>query len=379
MLDAQKMLREAWAIAGLDAFDRDDVERNLARLVEAINTETHINESGEKRLHTAGVYCLVNRLLLRQFLATHESLKNTDIGPAIIIIGFPRTGSTKLQRLIAQDGRLDHMKFWEVVFPLAYPGEQNNEIRLKLINGLERELGQPELTAGHNLDAAEPEEELLLQKSDFTVSNIRDHLDMPIWLDEMIRRDPRPRYEVVRQFIVGHKVQRRKQGLAWIFKNAYAAEHADVIAETFPNAKLIFTHRDPVDWLCSITSLGHKYRQLYSAPGDKQATGAEFLRYWSGFAERALRACERVPANRLLHVRYRDALTDPIATIRKVYDFCELELTPEAESSIHRYDERNRQHQHGRHDYTLEEFGLTREGIESAFHDYLMRYGDMVH
>jgi hypothetical protein len=378
MLDTQKIIREARAIVGLSETDRGDVERNLARLVDAINTDAGVNALGEKRLHTAGVYCFINRLLLQQFLTTHEHLRDADVGPAIMIIGFPRTGSTKLQRLIAQDSRLDHMKFWEVVFPLAYPGEQDNEIRLKLINGLERELGQPELTAGHNLEAAEPEEELLLQKADFTVPNIRDHVAVPKWLDEMTRRDARPRYDVIRQFIVGHKLQRGKNGMAWIFKNAYAAEHADVIAETFPNARLIFTHRDPVDWLCSVTSLVHKYRQLYAAPGDKQAIGTEFLRYWSDFTERAMHACERVPANRLFHVCYRDMLTDPIAVIRDVYDFCGLEFSREAENSIRDYDDRNRQYQHGKHDYTREEFGLTKEGIDAAFSGYLARHGDKV-
>jgi hypothetical protein len=378
MLNAQKMVNEAKALVGLEQFDRDNVVANLERLVDAINTETKITTDGEKRLHTAGVYCLVNRLLLQQFLAAHEDLRHADIGPAIFIIGLPRTGSTKLQRLIAQDSRLDHMKFWEVVFPLAYPGEKDNEIRLKLTNALERELGQPELTAGHNLGTAEPEEELLLQKPDFTVPNIRDHLDMPRWLDEITRRDARPRYDLVRQFIVGHKLQRRKHGLAWIFKNAYAAEHADLIAETFPNAKLIFTHREPVNQLCSITSLAYKFRQLYAAPGDKKATGAEHLRYWSSFMERAMRACDRVPPDRLLHVRYQDTLTNPIQAIRDIYDFCGIEFTPAAEKSIRLYDERNHQHQHGKHDYTLEEFGLTREGIEAAFADYLAKFGDKV-
>ena len=378
MLDAAKILREARALTGLDQLDRDDVEQNLTRLVHAINTETRATALGEKRLHTAGVYCAINRLLLAQHLAQHPALRAADIGPAIFIIGLPRTGSTKLQRLIAQDSRLDHMKFWEVVFPLAYPGERDNEIRLKLINGLERELGQPELTAGHNLESAEPEEELLLQKNDFTVPNIRDHVDIPLWLDEMIKRDARPRYELVRQFIAVHKFQRRKNGLAWIFKNAYAAEHADIIAETFPQAKLIFTHRDPVNQVCSITSLGYKYRQLYAAPGDKKAAGAENVRYWSGFMQRAMHACERVPKDRLLHVRYLDTLSNPVKVVQQIYDFCGMALSSEAEQSIRAYDKTHLQHQHGKHDYTLEEFGQSRQGTEAAFADYLVQFGHLL-
>lgn len=378
MLNAKHMIREARALAGLNEFDRDDVEHNLARLVDAINTETKITAAGEKRLHTAGVYLLINRLLLRQFLVEHQDLRATDIGPAIIVCGLPRTGSTKLQRLLAQDSSLDHMKFWEVIFPLTYPGEADNEIRLKLIAGLERELGQPQLTSAHNLESAEPEEELLLQKADFTVPNIRDHLDMPIWLDEMTRRDSRPRYDVVRQLIVAHKLQRRKHGAAWIFKNAYAGEHLDIIAETFPHAKLVFTHRDPADQVGSITSLGYKYRQLYAPAGDKIATGAEYLRYWSGFMKRTLRACEHVPKDRLFHVRYTDTVKNPLKVVRDIYDFCALEYTQSAEQAINAYDAHNLQHRHGKHDYTLEEFGLSRAVVEEAYSGYLNIHGDKV-
>lgn len=378
MLNTNQMIREAKAMVGLNEFDRDDVEHNLARLVDAINSETTITELGEKRLHTAGVYLLVNRLLLRKFLVDHEDLRNADIGPAIIVCGLPRTGSTKLQRLLAQDSRLDHMKFWEVIFPLAYPGEADNEIRLKLIAGLERELGQPQLTSGHNLESAEPEEELLLQKADFTVPNIRDHLDLPRWRDEMIRRDSRPRYDVVRQLIVAHKLQRRKHGAAWVFKNAYAGEHLDIIAETFPNAKLVFTHRDPADQVGSITALGYKYRQLYAAAGDKIETGAEYLQYWSGFMNRTLRACERVPKDRLFHVRYTDTVKNPQKVVRDIYDFFGLEYTKQAEQSINEYDVRNNQHRHGKHSYTLEEFGLSRAAVEEAYSGYLKIHGDKV-
>ena len=378
MLNAQQMIREAKALVHLERFDRSDVEQNLIRLVDAINTETKITPVGEQRLHTAGVYLCVNRLLLGQFLEQHQDLRNADIGPAIIIVGLPRTGSTKLQRLIAQDSTLDHMKFWEVIFPLAYPGEKDNEIRLQLTDRLERELGQPQLTSAHNLESAEPEEELLLQKSDFTVPNMRDHVDIPRWRDEMIRRDSRPRYAVARQQIVAHKFQRGKHGQAWIFKNAYAGEHIDIIADTFPNAKLVFTHRDPVAQLNSITSLGWKYRQLYAEAADKIATGAEYLSYWSGFMQRTQRACERVPADRLLHVRYLDTVKDPMASIRKIYDFCGLTLTSQAEHAMRQYDERNVQHQHGKHDYSLDEFGWTRATIEAAFAEYLALHGDKV-
>jgi hypothetical protein len=147
VLDAQKMIRDSKSLVRLEEFDSDDVEQKLSRPVDAANAETVVNADGHRRLHAAAVYLLCNRLLLQRFLQEHPELKDGDIGPAIMIVGVPRTGSTKLQRLIAQDGRLDHLKFWETIFPLAYPGERDNEDRLKLVQAMEKELDLPRLTA----------------------------------------------------------------------------------------------------------------------------------------------------------------------------------------------------------------------------------------
>lgn len=94
--------------------------------------------------------------------------------------------------------------------------------------------------------------------------------------------------------------------------------------------------------------------------------------------QRTLRACERVPADRLFHVRYLDTLNEPMSVVWKVYDFCGIELTSSAEEAIRRYDENNRQHQHGKHDYSLEEFGLSRDRIDAAYAEYLALHGDKV-
>ena len=378
MLNSAQMIGEAKALVGLARFDRVDVIANFDRLVDAINSECSVTPLGAKRLHVAGMHLLANRLVLAKFLEDHPELADHDAGPAIIVCGMPRTGSTKLQRLLAQDTSLDHMKFWEVIFPLRWPGEKYNERRLAMTTLLERELGEPQLTAAHNLESKEPEEELLLQKCDFTPPNIRDHLDMPIWVEEMTRRSARDRYDVVRQLIVGHKFQEAKEGRAWVFKNAYSGEHLDVIAEIFPQAKLVFTHRDPTAQLGSITSLGWKYRQLYSAPADKVATGTDYQQYWSGFTERTLAAMDRVPDDRLMHVSYLDTLENPMKVVRDIYDFAGLSLDDEGAQAIQDYDARNTQHKHGRHDYSLEEFGLSRASVELAYAGYLERFGDLV-
>lgn len=378
MLDARKMVAEARALVGFEDFGEGDVEFHLGRLVDAVNNETRLSDRGEWRFHVAGVFLLGNRLLLNQLLHAHPELTQAEIGPSIMIVGLPRTGSTKLQRLIAQDPRLDHMTLLDNALPLAFPGERGSERRARWLGAVGRELGQPDLTAAHELSAAEPEEELELQKSHFTARNMRDHAAIPKWVEQMKTVDRASRYQLARQYLAGHKLQSGKSGMAWIFKNAYAGEDIDIIAAVFPQAKFVFTHRDPVEQFGSITALGHKWRQFHSDSVTKAQTGAEYLDFWGDFSQRSVAACRLVPADRIIHVPYRRVCSEPLQVVREIYDFCGYELTPEASNRITAYDARNAQHKHGHHEYALSEFDITPDQVVVAYADYIAEFGPML-
>ena len=378
MLDADKVIAEARAKVGLERFGSPASEANLRRLADALNREGRLNADGERRMHIAGVYHVCTQLLLGQVLETKPEIADADAGNAIMIVGLPRTGSTKLFRLISQDPRLMHLTLGDVAMPLAYPGETGTDIRQPLIAQMQAELGMPQLMAAHELIGAEPEEEVILQLSHFDSRMMTDQAAMPKWQAEIRAKDPRPRHVLQRQLMVAHQAQSGKSGWGWSLKNAYAGEDIDVIAEVFPNAKFVFTHRDPMEQFTSIMALGHQWRAIQSDAITKEQSGQDYLKFWGEFIRRMLAATKKVSPDRIMHVRYPDVVKDPIATIRNIHRFAGLEVDEAVLDGMRDYDATHVQHAHGRHSYSLEEFGLTPADVERIYADYLALHGNKI-
>ena len=378
MLNADKVIAEARAKVGLERFASPDSEANLRRLADALNREGRLNPAGEHRIHVAGVYHVCTQLLLGQYLTAKPELADADAGNAIMIVGLPRTGSTKLFRLISQDPRLMHLTLGDVALPLAFPGETGVEIRQPLIARMQAELGMPQLMAAHELIGAEPEEEVILQLSHFDSRMMNDQAAMPEWQAEVRARDSRPRHVLQRQLMVAHMTQTGKTGWGWSLKNAYAGEDIDVIAEVFPNAKFVFTHRDPLEQFTSIMALGHQWRAIQSDAITKEQSGQDYLQFWGEFIRRMLAATRKVSPERIIHVRYPDVVKNPISTIREIHRFAGLEVDEAVLDGMREYDATHVQHAHGKHSYSLDEFGLTPADVEGIYADYLALHGDKI-
>lgn len=378
MIEPDSIISEARAKVGQVPFASPHAEANLRRLAEALNCEGELNAAGERRMHVAGVHLVCNQLLLGQYLEADPQAADADPGNAIMIVGLPRTGSTKLFRLISQDPRLMHLTLRDVAMPLAYPGEQSAEVRQPLISQMQQALGMPQLMAGHELVAAEPEEEVILQLGNFDSRMMNDHAPMPKWQAEVRARDARPRLLLQRQLMVAHKAQTGKTGWGWSLKNAYAGEDIDVIAEVFPNAKFVFTHRDPLAQFASILALGHQWRAIQSDTVTKEQSGEDYLKFWGDFVKRMLAATKKVSEDRIMHVRYPDVVKDPISVIRNILSFAGLPVDESVLDGMRDYDATHVQHAHGKHNYSLEEFGLSPADVEGVYADYLALHDDKI-
>jgi len=378
MIDADNVIAEARAKVGLERFAQPEAEGRLRRLADALNSEGRLNAAGEQRMHVAGVHLVCNQLLLGRYLDQQPEIADADVGNAIMIVGLPRTGSTKLFRLLSQDPRLMHLTLRDVAMPLAYPGEIGTEVRDPLVARMQTALGMPQLMAAHELIAAEPEEEVILQLGSFESRMMNDQASMPVWQAEIRARDARPRHRLQRQLMTAHREESGKTGWGWSLKNAYAGEDIDIIAEVFPRARFVFTHRNPLEQFTSILALGHQWRAIQSDTITKEQSGRDYLQFWGNFVQRTLAATKKVPEDRIMHVRYPDVLGNPVATIRDIHRFAGLEVDDAVLDRMRDYDASHAQHALGKHSYTLEEFGLTPADVRSTYAEYLDVHGDKI-
>jgi hypothetical protein len=155
-----------------------------------------------------------------------------------------------------------------------------------------------------------------------------------------------------------------------VLKNSAHLWALHALESTFPDACLVQTHRNPVEWISSIASVVHKSRLIYEPEVTKREVGEQQLEQWSRVIERSRVDRQRL-SSPVLDIHYRHFVSDPIATVRRIYEHCDWPWSAEAEKSIRAWGDVNRQHQHGEHSYSAQEYGLSEERIVERFSDYI--------
>jgi hypothetical protein len=94
--------------------------------------------------------------------------------------------------------------------------------------------------------------------------------------------------------------------------------------------------------------------------------------------ERAVEERARIGEERFLDVHHGELVADPQGTIRRIYEWLGLELTPDTARTIFDWQDRNRMGAHGTHRYTPETYGLTADRIRSEYRSYIEHFDVIV-
>ena len=146
------------------------------------------------------------------------------------------------------------------------------------------------------------------------------------------------------------------------------------MTQVFPDAQLVMTHRDPADVVGSACSLIKAVRQLTSEKVDLLGIGRTMVETFEIMIARTNAFKAKHGPDAIFDIQYADMVRDPIATVATIYKRFDTPLTQAATSAMTSYLANNPQGKHGKHSYTLEEYGLTREAVHARFADYIRDY-----
>jgi hypothetical protein len=379
-LEEASILAEARAKAALDDFGDASFREPMRVLLAALDQEAGLLDFGRAAQRSRIVDLLVNRLRVEEQFRRHPEILDEEIGAPIVIVGLPRTGTTLLHRTLAQDPRLYSARWFECRYPAPFPGgtfgaadpriaQAKAEVQAMLD-------GSPALAAIHPLDAMAADEEILLLEQSFFSTVPESAANVPSygrWLDA---HDQTPGYRYLRRLLQLLQWQKRQTGQhaeRWVLKTPHHLGYADVLLDVFPGALIVQTHRDPLDSIPSLASMITALWVLVAEKVDPQ----EVARQWSAKMASALRRClevrDRHP-DRFVDVWFLDAVQDPVGQARRIYEVAGLPFTPEVERAMRAFMATNPREGRPPHQYTLEEFGLTAEGIARDFEGYRTRF-----
>ncbi len=378
-LDGQSLIAAACRRTGLNDFGDPGFEEPLRRLLRSIETEAHLTQIGRFAARADLVRMLVNRLQLQRDRHQHPEIAAQEIRRPLFITGLPRSGSTLLHGLLAQDPANRVPFNWETMYPSPPPERAGPDVDRR-IDITERQIRwfqwwAPEFRKIHPVGARLPEECVVILSHSFLSYQFSSSYDVPSyqsWLDE---QDLRPAYRFHRKFL--QQLQWRCAGERWVLKAPPHLPGLHALFAVYPDARVIFTHRDPLEVVASVASLHVVLRRAFSNAVDPRRVGPQVTRMLAGDIERGLAARDNgcAPAERFLDIAYSPLLADPIATVRCIYAYFDLALTPTVETRMRQFLAENAQDKYGRHEYSLMQFGLDADRERERYRDYRERFG----
>lgn len=374
------ILKLATKRTGLSELESDSWKAGLAIILDEVNTPDVFTAYGRERILADCADALGRRLQVHDYLERHPEVLDTPVERPLIVLGMPRTGTTVISYLLNQDPARRSLLNWECVHPvppattdtlrtdprcLALKEEQQNIISF---------IKKAKLPLPHWEDADGPTEDMFIHNQDFKALSWDSFFATPRYAEWLFREaDMTSTYEYQKRYL--QMLQSSAPG-TWSLKMPSHSVHIDALLDVFPDARLIWAHRDPykaTGSLCNLWKLPKGLVQIPEAinPGVMGRNAMEQMKY---HVERALRARDRIGDERFFHMYYSDMMRDPLGVMRRIYDWAGDTLTPEVEAGMQTWLDGHPQDLFGVNSYSLDEYGLSVEELEPIFAEYLATF-----
>jgi hypothetical protein len=379
-LSWQRIVTRAEEETGLaDHGDTSFLHQQRDVLLPALHAEARLNTLGKVIAHGSLLKIVKERLWAEDLFRRHPEIDAEVVPAPIVVVGPMRSGTTRLQRLLASDPAFSALRLYESTCPVPWPRSftQTTDPRigrtrfgLRVISWI-----NPATLEVHPTGPMEADEELGLLEHSLAGALIEAQRRVPTFARHCEEADLTPAYQrlhrllKLRQWFTGDRrplVLKTPQTMADL-----ATFHA-----IFPEARYIFTHRDPVTVVASSASLAYHQMVVQSDDVDPAWCGAEWLYKTEHRNARALAARPLIPESQRIDIRFDEVNANWSEVIARIYRHFSLDLTAEASSAMRRYVARAaRDHGYSRHRYTLEDFGLRRAEVEARFTGYWQDFG----
>lgn len=374
-LDMNRLIEEARGATGLEDFGEPDPREGLAVLLSTYE-RVGLRTGGRKRTHGRIVQLLANRLKIEKAFRDHPEIRRCDIVRPMYLTGLPRTGTSALFNLLAIDPAARPLLTWEGMFPdplerTLAPGEEDPRL-VGLRDYYARQRAKdPDFDRIHYVDADTPEECVLLLAHTFRDVQLGIEPLMSPYREWFEAQDLRPAYAYYRDLL--KLLDWQRPGERWLLKSPAHLWALDVLVEMFPDCCIVQTHRDPLEILpsyCSMMAALMSIRETY----DKAELGRAVLDHLTTAIARGTRARDASDPARFIDVDYRGFLSDPMMTVERVYAHFALPLAGDVADTMRAHLAENPQSKHGRHAYSLSEYGLDPDTVRARFHEYTERF-----
>jgi hypothetical protein len=375
-------MTEAAAMTGHDDWGDTGFVEPLTVLIESCAATGRLNVTGWQVLRSVALRHLRNRLYVQAHLDRRPEVAARPLGSPVFITGLPRTATSLLHNLLAQDPRHRFLRLWEALHPVPPEdghGPDEATLARRAETWLERFYAMnPGFRTIHPLTARGPEECDALLQNAFASQHFDDMFDAEAYSRWFYHATLDRAYAHYALQLRGLSDDRETDGRRWVLKSPGHLGHLDSLLRAVPGALVLHCHRDPVEAVPSYASLILTARAAHSDEVSAAAIGEQALRRCATALDRALAARAAVGEDRFFDVSYPALVADPLPTVARIYEWLGRSLDHAVEESMRQWLDDHPRDAHGTHRYDPGDFDLPADRVTPAFAAYLQRFGALV-
>jgi len=375
------LIRLARRRTGLEDFGDVDLGEPLRRFLDSCADDASLGVVGRFATRWDVVRFLSNLLRLRAAERADPTILDEPIAQPIFITGLPRSGTTFLHRMMLTDPANRAPLVYETIYPCPPPPGRRDRRAARVARQLHTfEALAPEFHALHPLQATSPQECSEITAHVFRSLRFDTNYRLPsyrAWLEA----DPAghlPAYQFHRRFLrhLQHQAGRCARPARWVLKCPDHLFALDAIRAVYPDARLVFVHRDPVKVLLSVARLTEVVRRPFSRCLDPKEIGPEESLRWQEGTQRMIAVGDDAGLpETVCHVHYLDLVSDPVSTVEQLYGHFGMGLSSTSVRAMEGYAAAQPNGGYGAHAYHFEDHGLDAEAERKTFLQYMLRFG----
>lgn len=376
-MDSNKIVEEAARLANVEVPANDSYREGLEFLAAGVTASPILTEAGRASIERQAIGHLANRFAIEDYLAQHPALLEGRIEKPVFVLGTPRTGTTLTVNLLNQDASARTLRKWEANFPVppAKAGELSTDPRCVEANEKrKREVEAGKLQTNVHFEwFDEPTECVFPLMQDFKSTAWEAFVPNLAYSEFLLSCDMEPAYRWHKRML--QHLQENNRG-RWTLKAPGHALFARDLLKVYPDARLVWMHRDPHTVVASHCSLAAGVHKRFSDRSDLAHIVQHYPHQLAEHVNRML-DIEAERPGQVFNVLYDDIVERPVETMDKLYAEMGLALDDETRAAIVQRVADHPRGAGGGHHYSLEQFGIEPARVDRLFARYRERFAEL--
>jgi len=373
-MSAQQLVTLARRRTGLTDFGPEPFVEALRIFVRSLEEEADLSAFGRMGARWDALRFLSNLLVLREDERKDPTILEERIERPIFICGLPRSGTTFLHRILAEDPSNAVVRCWETIYPCPAPtGKADADRRARRVDSQLAMFAwlAPEMSRIHPMSARSPQECTEITGHVFASLRFDTTYHVPTYRRWLDRSDHLTAFRFHKRFL--QHLQRRRGPRQWVLKCPDHVFALDAIRAVYPDARFIFMHRNPIEVLASLARLTEVLRLAFAHRIDRLEIGRLVSGQWSQGAARLLEAATAAgrSSDSILNIGFPSFVKDPSACLPSIYERFGLTMSADAATRLRRYVAEQPRGGYGANASRLEDYGLNAEEEGRHYKEYM--------